>query len=185
VEWVDIDHPDQAFVSGTRYGGVRAQGLVQGASHIVRGEGCWYGNGVIHVCSTRGGRSANGQIFAHDPRREVFSLVFESGGDSEIDHPDNIAGSPRGSLVLCEDGNATPQALRGLTLDGTIFPFCFNNVDFSATGTYTRLSGVRFSSDYRGAEFCGASFHDAWLFVNIQGPGISFAITGPWDDGTL
>lgn len=187
VEWVDIANPDMPFVSGTTYGGVRAQGLVQGASSIVRGEGVWYGNGVIYVCSTSGGANGNGQIFAYDPRKETLVMLFESGGNSEVDNPDNIAWSPRGSLILCEDGDATPQALRGLTLDGTIFPFCYNNVNFSGTGmgNYARPSGRSFGSDWRGSEFCGATFHDEWLFVNIQSPGITFAITGPWDNGAL
>lgn len=187
VEWVDIAQPEKMFVSGTVYGGVRAQGLVQGASSILRGEGCWYGNGVIYVCSTSGGASGNGQIFAYDPRRETFSLLYESTGDSAVDNPDNIAWSPRGSLILCEDGNVSPQKLRGLTLDGTIFPFCYNNVDFSASGvgSYTRPSGRIFNSNFKGSEFAGATFHNEWLFVNIQTPGITFAITGPWDNGAL
>jgi len=187
VEWVDIDEPNKPFVSGTSYGGVRAQGLMQGASSIVRGEGCWYGNGVIYVCSTSGGAVGKGQIFAYDPRMETFSLVYESTGSGAVDNPDNIAWSPRGSLILCEDGSASPQALRGLTLDGTVFPFCYNNLDFraGAIGSYTRASGRTFSGDQRGSEFCGATFHNEWLFVNIQTPGVTFAITGPWDNGAL
>ena len=187
VQWVDIADPNKPFVSGTSYGGVRAQGLVQGASSIVRGEGCWYGNGVIYVCSTSGGGAGKGQIFAYDPRRETFTLVYESPNVNTLDNPDNIAWSPRGSLILCEDGSATPQALRGLTLDGTIFPFCFNNVDFTASGfgSVTRPSGRTFTGDQRGSEFAGATFHNEWLFVNIQSPGITFAITGPWDNGAL
>jgi uncharacterized protein len=187
VEWVDIAEPNKPFVTGASYGGVVAQGLAQRASSLRRGEGCWYGNGVIYVCSTSGGAAGNGQIFAYDPRRETFSLVFESGGNSDVDNPDNIAWSPRGSLILCEDGDASPQTLRGLTLDGTIFPFCHNNVNFSASGTgsYTRPSGRVFTGDQRGSEFAGATFHNEWLFVNIQTPGITFAITGPWDNGAL
>ncbi|HSI60062.1 MAG TPA: alkaline phosphatase PhoX, partial [Ideonella sp.] len=130
VSWVDIADPTAMFTPGGSYGGVQAQGLVQGASSIVRGEGCWYGNGVIYVCSTSGGANGNGQIFAYDPKRETFTLVFESSGDMVLDNPDNIAWSPRGSLILCEDGNVSPQQLRGLTLDGAIFPFCANNLDF-------------------------------------------------------
>lgn len=187
VEWVDIENPDKPFITGTRYGGVVAQGLTQGASSIVRGEGAWYGNGLVYVCSTRGGAAGKGQIFAYDPRKETFSLVYESTGGAVLDSPDNIAWSPRGSLILCEDGSAAPQALRGLTLDGAVFPFCRNNLDFRSggMGSQTRPSGRTFSGDRRGSEFCGATFHDAWLFVNIQTPGITFAITGPWENGAL
>ncbi|MFV0663553.1 alkaline phosphatase PhoX [Denitromonas sp.] len=187
VDWVDIDEPNKPFVSGTSYGGVRAQGLVQGASSIVRGEGCWYGNGVIYVCSTSGGAARQGQIFAYDPRRETFTLVFESSGASVVNNPDNIAWSPRGSLILCEDGSRNPQMIHGLTLDGTAFPFCANNMDFSATGmgSYTRPSGRVLSSNYTGSESAGATFHNEWLFFNVQTPGVTFAVTGPWDNGAL
>jgi uncharacterized protein len=187
VEWVDIDEPNKPFVSGTSYGGVVAQGLMQGASSIKRGEGCWYGNGMIFVCSTSGGAAGKGQIFAYDPRRETFTQLYASTGGAAVDNPDNIAWSPRGSLILCEDGSANPQALRGLTMDGSIFPFCYNNLNFSSSGmgSYTRPSGRVFSGDNRGSELAGATFHDEWLFVNIQTPGITFAITGPWDNGAL
>ncbi|WP_306477554.1 PhoX family phosphatase [Methyloversatilis sp.] len=188
VEWVDIDEPNKPFISGTSYGGVVAQGLVQGASSISRGEGIWYGNGVIYVCSTNGGAARKGQIFAYDPRRETFALVYESaGGVDDVDGPDNIAWSPRGSLILCEDGGGNPKELYGLTLDGTHFKFAQNNANFSATGfgAHTRPSGVRFSSNSTGSEFVGATFHNEWLFVGIQSPGITYAITGPWDNGAL
>jgi secreted PhoX family phosphatase len=39
----------------------------------------------------------------------------------------------------------------------------------------------------RGFEY-GATFEPKngnWLFVNIQTPGITFAITGPWKQGSL
>ena len=41
--------------------------------------------------------------------------------------------------------------------------------------------------DYRVFEFCGACFDPSGkvLFVNIQTPGITFAVWGPWGRGTL
>ena len=41
--------------------------------------------------------------------------------------------------------------------------------------------------DYRTQEFAGACYSPdgKWLFVNIQTPGITFAITGPWGSGPL
>ncbi|MFN0184151.1 MAG: alkaline phosphatase PhoX [Aquabacterium sp.] len=187
VDWVDIDEPDRPFVSGTTYGGVRAQGLRQGACSFARGEGAWYGNGLIFFCATSGGRAQDGQVFAYDPRRETLTMLFESGGNADLDSADNITWSPRGALLVCEDGDAVPQALRGLTLDGTIFPFCLNNADFTANGIgrYVRPSGRVFDLDWREQEFTGASFHHEWLFVNIQRPGVTLAITGPWENGAL
>lgn len=187
VEWVDIDEPNKPFVTGTSYGGVRAQGLVQGASSLVRGEGVWYGNGLIYVCSTSGGAVGRGQIFAYDPRRESFSVVYESKDRFVLDSPDNIAWSPRGALVLCEDGSNAISRMHGLTPDGTIFPFCENNMDFTVAGMgAVSRNGVSYSSNQRDAEFAGATFQNEWLFVNIQAsPAITFAITGPWNNGAL
>ncbi len=41
--------------------------------------------------------------------------------------------------------------------------------------------------DFRGTEFAGACYspNGQWLFGNLQGPGITFAITGPWGTGAL
>ena len=41
--------------------------------------------------------------------------------------------------------------------------------------------------DYRGSEWAGACFDPAGevLFANIQEPGITFAIWGPWAKGNL
>ena len=43
------------------------------------------------------------------------------------------------------------------------------------------------AGDHRGNEFAGACFDPTgrYLFVNIQTPGITFAITGPWARGPL
>ena len=43
------------------------------------------------------------------------------------------------------------------------------------------------AGDRRGNEFCGACFDPTgrYLFVNIQTPGVTFAITGPWAKGPL
>ena len=86
---------------------------------------------------------------------------------------------PRGGIVLCEDGNDT-EFLHGLTRDGEIFRFCQNRVVL--LGQRNGLLG-----DVTGGEFAGACFDPSgqWLFVNIQNPGITFAITGPWERGPL
>lgn len=187
VEWVTIDEPDRPFGPGAPDGGVVSQGIRQGASSLRRGEGVWYGNGMIYVCSTSGGAIGRGQIFVYDPRREAFSLVYETADPGVLDSPDNIAWSPRGALILCEDRSEGLSRLQGLTPDGTIFPFCENNMDFTAAGIGSiSRNGATYATDERGAEFTGASFQNEWLFVNVQAlPSITFAITGPWHNGML
>ena len=43
------------------------------------------------------------------------------------------------------------------------------------------------AGDYRQNEWAGACYSPDgnWLFVNIQTPGVTFAITGPWGHGPL
>ena len=48
--------------------------------------------------------------------------------------------------------------------------------------------GYSGSGDHTGSEWAGATFEPKngnWLFANIQSPGITFAITGPWRKGAL
>jgi uncharacterized protein len=86
--------------------------------------------------------------------------------------------------VLCEDGSGV-QFLHGLTTDGEIFPFAANNVVIpnGVPGKPAIPPG-----DYSTREWAGSTFEPRrgkWLFVNIQTPGITFAITGPWRNGSL
>ena len=86
-----------------------------------------------------------------------------------LDAPDNITVSPRGGLVLCEDGDGD-QYLRGLTAEGEIFDFALN-----------------VHPGFADSEFAGATFSPdgETLYVNIQTPGVTLAIWGPWEDGAL
>jgi secreted PhoX family phosphatase len=181
VAWVDIEDPLRAHSKGVKdRGGVYSQGKEQGASTFARLEGCWYGKGKIYFVSTSGGKAGFGQIFEYDPKNEAIRLVFESPNKSVLDYPDNIAVSPRGGLILCEDGDRKIERLCSLSLDGQLSVFAENNV---------RLQGERngFKGDFTRQEWCGATFtgDGKWLFANIQTPGITFAITGPWESGPL
>ena len=75
--------------------------------------------------------------------------------------------SPRGGVLLCEDHDGADR-LMGIDPEGRIFEFARN-----------RLSN---------GEFAGLTYGPAvgyWLFVNIQRPGMTLAITGPWERGCL
>ena len=100
----------------------------KGGARFGRLEGAWYGNGRIYFVSTSGGNVGQGQIFEFDPLNERMRLLFESPSADVLNAPDNICVSPRGGLVLCEDGGGT-EYLHGLTTDGEIFRFAQNNVD--------------------------------------------------------
>lgn len=172
--WYDITDPN--ILNGAS---VFNQGFSQGAARFGRLEGCWWGNGVIYFVSTSAGNVGQGQIWVYDPSTNEVWLLFESPAMSVLNAPDNICVSPRGGLVLCEDGGGT-EYLHGLTNEGEIFQFCQNNVVLN--GERNGITG-----DFAGSEFAGATYSPDgnWLFCNVQSPGITFAITGPWGRGAL
>ena len=178
VEWHVVDEPDPNLAGGAP--SVFAQGFAKGGARFGRLEGAWYGPGRIYFVSTSGGNAAEGQIFELDPLNQRLRLLFESPSADVLNAPDNICVSPRGGLVLCEDGGGT-EYIHGLTTDGVIFRFAQNNVDLRTTP----VNG--FNQDYRGSEFAGACYSPdgKWLFFNTQSPGITFAVTGPWGSGGL
>ncbi len=176
VSWAPIADPDPAEVFEDS---VFRQGVAGGGATFARLEGTWHGDGSIYIVSTTGGEAGAGQVWEYDPGGERLRLVFESPGRDVLDMPDNLCVSPRGGLVLCEDGNVD-NFIRGLTPDGAIFAFARNNIE---------LDGERngFAGDFRHREFAGATYSPdgRWLFFNAQSPGITFAVTGPWADGPL
>lgn len=173
--WVDIPDPDPADAT-LNSSAVYTQGFDQGGATFARLEGAWYGDGSIFFNSTSGGDAGLGQVWEYRPRGRdggLLTLVFESPSADVLDSPDNITVSPRGGLVLCEDGD-DEQFLRGITVDGQIFDFAQNIV-----------------SEDEDKEFAGATFSPDGqvLFVNIQTPGLSFAIRptggGSWREGAI
>ena len=64
-------------------------------------------------------------------------------------------------VVVSEDGSGVSH-LVGVTDQGKSYPLARN--------------------EYNNSEFCGPAFSKdgKWLFANIQSPGFTLAITGPW-----
>lgn len=179
--WVLIDNPDPNPGQPSTV----AQGLAKGGAVFNRLEGIWHGGGKIYLVSTSGGPTGQGQVFEYDPADGAMRLLFASPSADVLNNPDNVTVSPRGGLMLCEDGSGI-EYLHGLTQDGQIFPFGANNVVIPAGGIPSKPTIA--PGDYKGSEWCGATFEPIngnWLFVNIQNPGITFAITGPWRNGAL
>lgn len=179
VEWVDIPDPTRAHAPRTADTlGVFTQGRERGGAVFARLEGCTAVGRRIYFTSTSGGAAGMGQVWEYDPTREQLRLRYESPGGATMDMPDNVTGTPRGGLVLCEDGGQPVQHLHGLAVDGQPFVLAENDIVL-APGPHG-LHG-----DFRSAEWCGATFHGRWLFANVQLPGVTFAITGPWERGPL
>jgi uncharacterized protein len=192
VEWVVIDDPTATSVR------CHAQGRAKGGAFFRRLEGAWPGDGVIYFLSTDGGLANEGTVFCYDIDNQTLEVVFDAADVAEVDNPDNIVVTPNGAFILCEDNSGSPsfiapdgfstERLIGLTRNGETFTFAMNRVNFSSSGlgTYTRpRNPVIFDANWRTSEWAGATFSPDgnWLFVNIQTPGITFAITGPWSEG--
>jgi uncharacterized protein len=218
VEWVEIPDPTadpdgfaspgEGFppIEGTGRSGPFRQGEEAGGAVFRRGEGCWYGDDVIWFVDTSGGPAGKGTVWALDLDRRrgghghgrgrggraMLTAVFVSPDEDTADNPDNITVSPRGGLLVCEDGggrvadDGTQLGARlvGINDRGGSFHFAENNVVIDAPIPGKPLITP---ADYRSFEFAGATFSPVGdeLFVNIQTPGITFAITGPWRRGRL
>jgi secreted PhoX family phosphatase len=175
VSWVEIPDRLRAHSPGTQDGqGVYQQGQAVGGATFARLEGVALHDGKVFITATSGGEARAGQVWEYDPATESLHLLFESPDMDVLHMPDNMCVSCRGEIFLCEDGKFVPQRLQVLTPQGLLSPFAENNIHL------TGLHGHR--GDFRGSEWAGATFSrdGQWLFVNIQNPGVTFAITGPW-----
>ena len=169
ARWVTIDDPDPPQASQNA-AAVFEQGWDQGGARFSRGEGCFYGDGGIYFTCTDGGDAHLGQIWHYRPDGDdggELMLLFESTSSEILDRPDNICVSPRGGVLITEDGR-TSNFVRGLTPEGRMFDFAENVANPS------ELAGPTFSPDGNT------------LFLNIQRhPGATYAIWGPWETGGL
>ena len=168
IEMADVEAPDSDL---------RLRGRKSGAAIFARGEGMAFaleaaGPAVYFAC-TSGGAAEIGQIWRYIPSlfegsaREAeappqLELFVESTGESDFEYCDNIVASQRGELIVCEDSDGD-NFVRAIAPDGLIYTLARN-------------------ADAGKSEFCGACFSPdgETLFVNIQKPGITLAITGDW-----
>jgi secreted PhoX family phosphatase len=186
VEWVDIPNPQQGLSRGSREGdGVVKQGLAAGGSGFLALEGCTCIDGHVYFTSKYGGKARSGYVYQYDIDRKVIWLIYESPGYKVFSGPDNIVMSPRGSLILCEDRvsqNTAAQNLAGLTAEGELFRFCQINPGLKGKYGGHDLAATVLQSEWAGATFSGDG---QWLFANIYNPGVTVAITGPWQQGLI
>lgn len=167
VSWVNIPNPDPPEAELDNVA-VYKQGLAAGGATFRRLEGCFAGNGRIYFTSTSGGDKRLGQVWQYTPTgkdRGSLTMLFEATDPSILHKPDNICLAGKDRLVICED-NEVNNHLRILTSQGQMVDLARNILP----GFETReFAGATFSPDGRT------------LFVNIQVPGLTLAIWGPWD----
>ncbi|HYP17319.1 MAG TPA: alkaline phosphatase PhoX [Opitutus sp.] len=166
VTWIDLDDVESPA------GDLRLRGAAAGAAIFGRGEGAWHGNDSVYFAMTEGGAARLGQIFRYRPspyegtprEREqppTLELFAEPNDAALLRNCDNVTVAPWGDLVLCEDTSG-PCRLVGVTPQGKYYVIGAN------TESGRELAGACFSPD------------GSTLFVNVQTPGFTLAITGPW-----
>jgi hypothetical protein len=172
ARWIDLDEVD------TPADDLRLRAVAAGAVIFSRGEGMWWAApGVVDEASiywacTDGGKNLSGQIFRYFPSSAEgtageaeapghVELYLEPNDTALLKNGDNVTVAPSGHLFICEDGTGT-NLLRGVTREGDLYSFARNASNDS------ELAGVCFSPD------------GSTLFLNIQTPGITLAVTGPF-----
>ena len=166
VTWLDIDGIDP------QEDDLRFRGYNKGAARFARGEGMWFGQNEAYFACTNGGRRKHGQIFRYIPSEAegqpgerdqpgTVEIFVEPNNTDLVESADNLTIAANGDLIICED--LRRPRIVGITPMGEIYHFAKN---------------VGYRSEFAGATF---SPDGTTLFVNIQGPGITMAIRGPWD----
>ena len=164
--WIDLDDVDPAKND------LRLRGAELGAAMFARGEGlCAAGDRFAFTC-TIGGPHRLGQVFTYSPSpfegtsQETgapgkLELIAEANLDALLRNADNLVMTPWGDLFVCED-TASECGIVGIRPDGSQYEVASNPY------TLSELAGVCFSPD------------GSTLFMNIQYPGMTLAITGDW-----
>ena len=168
VHWIDLDDidPDE--------NDLRLRGAAAGAATFARGEGLAAAGGDFAFSCTIGGPARLGQLFVYTPspfegtarEKEApgsLRLLAEADEESLLRNNDNLTAAPWGDLVVCEDTRSN-CGIVGVRPDGAMYAIADNAYSDS------ELAGVCFSPD------------GSTLFVNVQYPGTTLAITGPWQE---
>lgn len=196
--WVTIDDPNPKSAERDA-SAVFKQGRAKGAAKFLGGEGCTMRGGSVVFGSSEGGDVGRGQVWQYTPRTNIgtlhergdLELLYESQDKRQLDGPDNMCTSPGGAIVIAEDGNLRNNYVRALLPNGSLVNVAQNLVGIQKH--YLEASGKLYdptvpddgpsAGDGIGfGEFAGPRFSPdgKWLFVNIQVPGITCAITGDW-----
>jgi uncharacterized protein len=202
--WIEIKDPDPNGADDFPQA-VYMQGRHNGAAKFSGLEGGTFAKGSCYFTASDGGPSGQGQVWRYTPdnrnlKRGTLELLIASPRGRVLNNPDAVALSPRGGIVLCEDGESEDidgreAFLRGLTPDGELFDFAKVTQkmplhDHFGASLLPTLNKRRWDKPPRhgpigASETAGVGFSPdgKWMFVHLQYPGETFAITGPWNKG--
>jgi len=177
VKWVNVPERDGQTTS------VRKQFADGQVTRGKKFEGVWGTDDGVYVVNSFAFNSADlpadaakhdGMVWFYSYADETITLVTyfphqQTAADGSkakfddltFDGPDNVTVTPWGTLVLAEDGAGASHVLSSVP-GGPSYAIARNQLNDS------EFPGPTFSDDGRT------------LFVNIQTPGITLAITGPW-----
>jgi secreted PhoX family phosphatase len=166
VEWITLSAVD------SNDDDLRIRGHALGAAIFARGEGMWFGKDEVYFACTNGGSKKAGQVFKYipgqnegkaDEQKSPGKLVLfaEPNNTDILKYCDNLTVAPWGDVILVEDSK--DAYLRGITPTGKIYNIGRN------IGSDSELAGACFSPSGKT------------LFVNVQGDGLTLAISGPWE----
>jgi hypothetical protein len=204
--WIEIKDPDPNGADEYPQA-VYMQGRHKGAAKFVGLEGGAFGNGSCYFTASDGGNAEQGQIWKYTPdnknfKRGTLQLLYESPKHRVLTGPDAITKSPRGGVLVCEDGSSEdvpgqPSWMKYLSPNGDLHDFAkvtqpMQLHDHIAADLFPynpdRWENPPEEGEGVGRSECagvGFSPDGKWLFVHIQYPGETFAITGPWHKGWL
>jgi uncharacterized protein len=157
VRWHPVQDPAGAVVA------TRLQ--VPGSTAFNRGEGLWFDSGFVYMATT-----GDNRIWRYDARRDEIALIFDEEffPDSVLKNIDNLTVSPRGDILVAEDGD--DLQLVAITPIGNLEPLVqlIGHDGSELTGPAFDPSGKRlYFSSQRGKTDRGED-------------GITFEITGPF-----
>lgn len=171
TRWIDLEDVNSDVND------LRLRGAAAGAATFARGEGLTVAGDRFAFACTIGGSTRRGQVFTYKPspfegdanEQESpgeLTLIAEANRRSLLTNCDNLTMAPWGDLLVCEDIVEGPDrcSLVGIRPDGSQYLVAHNAYSDS------EVAGVCFSPDGKT------------MFLNIQYPGMTLAITGPWPE---
>ncbi len=185
VEWTEVPDRD-AQTTPTRTQLVAGTDVTAGKKL----EGAWGDEHGVYFCSSYAfaegelpvdATKHNGQVWYYHYADETVTLTTYfphlASTESEdhaakypdlyFDGPDNVTVTQWGTLILAEDGVGASHVLSSVPGGPT---YAIARTQLQVDGEFSEFTGPTFSPD------------GSILFVNLQSPGITFAISGPWAD---